>query len=261
VGSARRRCQGTKSGRGDSGRSAAVFAELGSTGRFACEAGHVGIAGSRLARSRLARVGWGRRTRRSSRADMGVTRSARSTRSTGRVRRRVFSTPSDVGVAATAGSAGPRASRAELGRACGFLFAAARSRSACRSVVGRPRSSGAVMGRATGCAVCASASRIGASRVTTSVGTARRTIRVCHPHGAVLEPARAGMEPDRAGGVRAGGASLHGLGCTAICGGATADRCAIVGRSRSCPCVGCAEDRGACRSSGAVMVGAGRSPG
>ena len=254
MGSARRRCQGTKSGRGDSGRSAAVFAELGSTGRFACEAGHVGIAGSRLARSRLARVGGGRRTCRSSRADMGVTRSARSTRSTGRVRRRVFSTPSDVGVAATAGSAGPRASRAELGRACGFLFAAARSRSACRSVVGRPRSSGAFMGRATGCAVCACASRIGASRVTTSVGTARRTIRVCHPHGAVLEPARAG-------GVRASGASLHGLGCTAICGGATADRRAIVGRPRTCPRVGCAEDRGACRSSGAVMVGAGRSPG
>jgi hypothetical protein len=242
MGSARRRCQGAESGRGDSGGSAAILAKLGSTRRFACEAGHVGIAGSRLSRSRIARVGWGRHTCRSSRADMGVARSARSTR---RVRRRVFCTPSDVGIAATAGSAGPRSSCAELGR---------------------PRSSGAVMGRATGCAVCACASRIAACRAPTSVGTARRTICACHPHGAVLEPARSGMEPTRAGGVRAGGvcaggASLHGLGCTAICGGATADRRTILGRPRSCPRVGCAEDRRACRSRGAVMVGAGYSPG
>jgi len=240
MGSARRRCQGAESGRGDSGGSAAILAELGSTRRFACEAGHVGIAGSRLSRSRLSRVGWGRRTCRGSRADMGVARSARSARSTRRVRRRVFCTPSDVGIAATAGSAGPRSSCAELGR---------------------PRSSGAVMGRATGCAVCAPASRIGACRAPTSVGTARRPIRACHPHGAVLEPARSGMEPARAGGVCAGGASLHRLGCTAICGGATADRRTILGRPRSCPRVGCAEDRRACRSRGAVMVGAGRSPG
>jgi hypothetical protein len=217
VGSARRRCQGAESGRGDSGRSAAVFAKLGSTGRFACEAGHVGIAGSRPARSRLARVGWARHTCSSSRADMGFARSVRSSRSSRRVRRRASGTSPDVGIAATARGAGPRGSCAELGRAC--------------------------------------ASRIGASRASTSVGTARRTIQACLPDGAVLEPARPV-------GVSAVGALLYGLGCTATCGsGATADRRTVVERARSCARVGHAKDRGACRSRGAVMVRAGRSPG
>jgi hypothetical protein len=189
VGSTRRRSQAAESGRSDSGRSAAVFAKLGSAGRIAGEAGpgHVGIAGSRRAGSRIARVGWARHTGGSSRADMGVASSTRGTRHAGR---RLSGTPSDMGIAAFARGTGPGGAGAKLGRA--FVFAAACPRTAYARF--------------------------------TSVGIAGRPTQGRHSYGAVLEPASSSMEPTPAGGVSTGGARLHGLGPTPSCGsGATAD--------------------------------------
>lgn len=200
MGSPRCRSQGAESGRSDSSRSAAVFAKLGSSGRFAAEAGpgHVGIAGSRHARGGIARVGWARRTGRSSRAHMGVARGTLCSRATCRAGRRPSSTPSDVGIAACARGTGPGGSGAELGRAC----------------------DGPVMGRAAGSALFARAPDARAR--CTSVGIAGRPIQGRHPDRAVLEPARSG-------GLRTGSARLHGLGRSPSRGrGATADRRTVV---------------------------------
>jgi hypothetical protein len=214
VGSTRSHSQGAESGRRDGGCSTAVFAKLGSIGRFAWETGpgYVGIAGGPPGRRRLARLG--RHTCRSSRAHMGVTR--RTLRSHG-AGKRLPGTPSHLGIAATARSAGPRGSCAELGRTCAVDFGGAglcTGRS--RSVVGRPRGSGAGMERAT----CSAG---------TSVGIAGRTVKFFHPDGAILEPAGSGMEPSSPGGASAGGARLNRLGRAAKCGsGATAHRRTVV---------------------------------
>lgn len=211
MGSPRCRSEGAEPGRRDNSRSA-VFAKLGSTVRFAGEAGpgHVGIAGRRPSRGRIARMGWARHIVCSSRAHLGV---ARATRRAGG---RHSSTPSGVGTAACTSGTGSGGTGAELGNACAFVRAGARSRTACV---------GPVMGLAAGRALCACSP--GARR--TSMGIAGRTIQGRHSDRAIVEPPRSGMEPARSGVLCAGSAGLDGLGRTPSRGSsATANRRAVV---------------------------------
>lgn len=74
-----------------------------------------------------------------------------------------------------------------------------------------------------------------------------------------MESPRAGLDSSTAGRLRSGSAGFHRLGCATtrvLC--ATADRRARVERP-GVRVVGCPEDRRACGSRGAVVVGAGLS--
>lgn len=278
MGSPGRRRQGAEPGRSNNRRTAVGITKLGSTRRFAqAGPGHVGSACRRTACC-IARVGFARRAGRcSSRAHLGFAPSP------GCFGRCLAGTTSDVGI--TVAAIGAVGAGAKLGRASARLVAAARCRTACTSsVVGRSCRAGTGMGPTAGSARRARRARRtgfagGAGMGTTAravgkctpsassrgactvMGRPSRSLQGCRAIGAVLESARPGLGSAQAGGIHAAGAGHQRLGRTASCGsGATADRRPVVeraGRAR----LGRAEDRRACSSRRAVMVGAGLAAG
>jgi hypothetical protein len=218
------------------------------------------------------------RAARSSRADLGI---ARGRPGPGWWLARLCA---DVGIAAPAGSGtGAGCGRSDLGRSGARGLPTAGSLSACRcSVVWWPGCTCPVMGRApagvrasscvrasgVGCAACSSGTRrrpaAGASpslgracRLTAIMGGfGGRFAAVTHPDRTVVESPGAGLDSSTARCPRFGSARIHRLGRAAArvrC--ATADRRTRVERS-GVRVVGCAEDRGARGSRGAVVVGA-----
>ena len=227
MGSACRRAA-DKSGRPDDCRSTAGRAKLGSARSLAGEA----FGGL------FAFVGWARIALGCSRADLGLACGTRP------APRKLSGPACNVGISVrscrtgselerTTGRTVSWRARAFMGRPCTLSFAAACTCAATgRSVVGSPRRPRTIVGRAAG----------------------RRAAQARSCAGDIVEPAGSVMGPTEARHARGTVSARHGrLGPASSGSGAAADRGALLGsagRGR----VGCAEDRGARSSRGAVMV-------